>query len=139
MSHGNADLFSVSRDNALDFELDQIAVGAGTKQVLFNALMASLRDGDEVIVPSPYWTSYPDMVKLAGGTPVIVRCVQNAGFKMSAQQLEQAITPRTKWLMFSSPSNPTGATYTAQEMAALAQVLLAHPHVHVCVTTCTSI
>lgn len=119
------------RDNALHYELDQIAVGAGTKQVLFNALMATVSGADEVIVPAPYWTSYPDMVKLAGGTPVIVRCDQVSGFKMSPEQLEAAITPRTKWLIFSSPSNPTGATYDANELGALAEVLLGHPHVHV--------
>ena len=119
------------RDNDLDFALDEITVGAGTKQILFNALMASVASGDEVIIPAPYWTSYPDMVKLAGGTPVFVRCVQNAGFKMSAQQLEEAITAKTKWLMFSAPSNPTGATYSASELAALAEVLLAHPQVNI--------
>lgn len=119
------------RDNALEYELDQITVGAGTKQILFNALMATVSAGDEVIIPAPYWTSYPDMVKLAGGTPVFVRCVQNAGFKMSAEQLEEAITTRTKWLVFSSPSNPTGATYSAAELAPLAEVLLAHPQVHI--------
>jgi aspartate aminotransferase len=119
------------RDNALEYELDQITVAAGTKQILFNALMATVSAGDEVIIPAPYWTSYPDMVKLAGGTPVVVRCVQNAGFKMSAGQLEEAITARTKWLVFSSPSNPTGATYSAAELAPLAEVLLAHPQVHI--------
>jgi len=120
-----------ARDNGLDYGLDQIAVGAGTKQVLFNTLMATVSKGDEVIVPAPYWTSYPDMIKLAGGTPVIVRCVQNAGFKLSPQQLAEAITPRTKWLVFNSPGNPTGAVYSAGELTALAEVLLAHPHVHV--------
>ena len=119
------------RDNDLDFALDEIAVGSGTKQVIFNALMASVSTGDEAIIPAPYWSSYPDMLKLAGGTPVFVRCVQNAGFKMSPQQLEEAITTRTKWLMFSSPSNPTGATYSIDELKALAQVLLAHPHVNI--------
>ncbi len=119
------------RDNDLDFALDEIAVGAGTKQVLFNALMASVGSGDEVIIPSPYWSSYPDMVGIAGGTPVIVRCVQNAGFKMSPEQLEEAITAKTKWLMFSSPSNPTGATYSERELKALSEVLLAHPHVNI--------
>ena len=98
------------RDNALEFGPDQITVGAGTKQVLFNALMATVGHDDQVIIPAPYWTSYPDMVKLAGGTPVFVDCAEDAGFKMSPEQLEQAISPRTKWLLFSSPSNPTGAT-----------------------------
>ena len=117
------------RDNNLDYGLDQIAVGAGTKQILFNCLMATVSQGDEAIVPAPYWASYPDMVQLAGGTPVIVDCVQNNHFKMRPEQLEEAITPNTKWLMFSSPSNPTGATYSKEEMKALAEVLLAHPHV----------
>ena len=119
------------RDNGLDFALDEITVGAGTKQILFNALMATVSSGDEVIIAAPFWTSYPDMVRLAGGTPVIVRCGQNSGYKLSAAQLESAITPRTKWLLFNSPSNPTGATYSAEELAPLAEVLLAHPHVHV--------
>ncbi|MGI9334261.1 MAG: aminotransferase class I/II-fold pyridoxal phosphate-dependent enzyme [Gammaproteobacteria bacterium] len=119
------------RDNGLEYGLDQIAVGAGTKQVLFNALMATVSGGDEVIVPAPYWTSYPDMVKLAGGTPVFVRCEQSAGFKMSPAQLEAAITSRTKWLIFSSPANPTGATYDVNELTQLAEVLLRYPRVHV--------
>jgi aspartate aminotransferase len=119
------------RDNGLDFALDEITVGAGTKQVLFNALMATVSAGDEVIVAAPYWTSYPDMVRLAGGTPVIVRCGQNAGYKIAPEQLAAAITPRTKWLLFNSPSNPTGATYSAGELQGLAEVLLARPHVHV--------
>jgi len=119
------------RDNGLEYGLDQIAVGSGTKQVLFNALMATVAGGDEVIIPAPFWASYPDMVKLAGGTPVIVQCGQNNRFKMRAEQLEEAITEQTKWLMFSSPSNPTGATYDEAELRALADVLLEHPHVHV--------
>ncbi|MCH9675254.1 MAG: aminotransferase class I/II-fold pyridoxal phosphate-dependent enzyme [Gammaproteobacteria bacterium] len=119
------------RDNGLDFGLNEITVGSGTKQVLFNALMATVEGGDEVIVSSPYWTSYPDMVQLAGGTPVIVECGQNQQFKMRPEQLEAAITPQTKWLMFSSPSNPTGATYSPSELSALAEVLMRHPHVHV--------
>ena len=119
------------RDNGLDFALDEITVGAGTKQILFNALMATVSEGDEVIIPSPFWASYPDMVKLAGGTPVFVRGAQNAGFKISPDQLAQAITPRTKWFVFSSPSNPTGAVYDPDHIKALAEVILAHPHVHV--------
>lgn len=119
------------RDNGLDYAMDEIAVGAGTKQVLFNALMATVSASDEVIIPAPYWTSYPDMVKLAGGTPVIVPCPQSAGFKMSPAQLRDAITDKTKWLLFSSPSNPTGACYSRQALAALAQIVLEHPHVHV--------
>ena len=96
------------RDNNLDYGMDQIAVGSGTKQILFNCLMATVSAGDETIIPAPYWASYPDMVQLAGGTPVIVDCGQNNLFKVRPEQLKEAITPNTKWLMFSSPSNPTG-------------------------------
>ncbi len=119
------------RDNGLDYELDQIAVGSGSKQVLFNALMATVSAGDEVIIPGPYWASYPDMVKLAGGTPVFVLAGQNEKFKMRPEELEAAITPQTKWLMFCSPSNPTGAAYSQAELRALADVLLRHPGVHI--------
>ena len=111
--------------------MDQIAVGSGTKQILFNCLMATVSAGDETIIPAPYWASYPDMVQLAGGTPVTVDCGQNNLFKMRPEQLEEAITPNTKWLMFSSPSNPTGATYSLDELKALADVLLANPHVYI--------
>ncbi|MEM7255046.1 MAG: aminotransferase class I/II-fold pyridoxal phosphate-dependent enzyme [Pseudomonadota bacterium] len=119
------------RDNQLDYALDEITVGSGTKQVLFNALMATVEAGDEVIVAAPFWTSYPDMVQLAGGTPVIVHCGQNQKFKMGPAELAEAITPNTKWLLFSSPSNPTGATYSASELRELADVLLDHPHVNI--------
>ena len=119
------------RDNELDYGLDQITVGSGTKQVLFNALMATVAKGDEVIVPGPYWTSYPDMVQLAGGTPVFISAGQNHRFKIRPEALDDAITARTKWLVFSSPSNPTGATYDRAELRAIADVLLDHPHVHV--------
>jgi aspartate aminotransferase len=119
------------RDNDLDYGLDQITAGSGTKQILFNCLMATVSQGDEVIIPAPYWASYPDMVLLTGGTPVIVSCGQNNQFKMRPEQLEEAITDKTKWLMFSSPSNPTGATYSSDELRALADVLLRHPHVHI--------
>jgi aspartate aminotransferase len=119
------------RDNDLDYGLDQLTAGSGTKQILFNALMATVGAGDEVIIPAPYWASYPDMVQLAGGTPVIVNCGQNNLFKMRAEQLEEAITENTKWLMFCMPSNPTGAVYTPDEMRTLADVLLKHPHVHI--------
>jgi aspartate aminotransferase len=119
------------RDNGLDYGLDQIAVGAGAKQVLFNALMATVSAGDEAIVPGPYWASYPDMIQLAGGTPVFVNCGPNSQFKMRPEQLDEAITPNTKWLMFCMPGNPTGATYSPEEMRALADVLLEHPHVHI--------
>ena len=119
------------RDNDLRYDLDQIAVGSGSKQVLFNALMATVSSGDEVIIPGPYWTSYPDMVKLAGGTPVFVVAGQNEKFKVRPEELEAAITPKSKWLMICSPSNPTGAAYSWNELRNLADVLLRHPHVHV--------
>ena len=119
------------RDNGLDYALDQIAVGAGSKQILFNALMATVSAGDEVVIPGPYWASYPDMVKLAGGTPVFVLAGQNEKFKVRPEELDAAIGPETKWLMFCSPGNPTGAAYSRAELGALAEVLLSHPHVHV--------
>ncbi|MGM0559891.1 MAG: aspartate transaminase [Pseudomonadota bacterium] len=118
-------------DNGLDYESDQITVGTGGKQILYNALMATLDPGDEVIIPAPYWVSYPDMVLLAEGEPVIVSCPQNNGFKLMAEDLEKAITPRTKWIILNSPSNPTGAGYSHADMKALTDVLVRHPHVHV--------
>ena len=124
-----ADKFA--RDNGLTYATDQISVGTGGKQILYNALMATLDPGDEVIVPAPYWVSYPDMVALAGGTPVIVPAGPEQGFRITPEQLEAAITPRTKWLIFNSPSNPTGAGYDRDQIAALAAVLLRHPHVWV--------
>jgi aspartate aminotransferase len=117
------------RDNQLNYGLDQITVNVGGKQTIFNAMMATLDVGDEVVIPSPYWVSYPDIVLLAGATPVIVTCGIDAGHKLSAAALEAAITPRTKWLILNSPSNPTGAAYTAAELRALADVLLRHPQV----------
>ena len=119
------------RDNALDYTPAQVSVGTGGKQVLYNALMATLNPGDEVIVPAPYWVSYPDMVLLAGGTPVTVACGIESAFKMTPDQLEAAITPRTKWLIFNSPSNPTGAGYSHDELKGLTDVLMRHPHVWV--------
>lgn len=119
------------RENGLTYTLDQITVGTGGKQVLYNALMATLNPGDEVIVPAPYWVSYPDMVNLAEGTPVIVNCGENSGFKLSADALKASITPKTKWVILNSPSNPTGAGYTREELRALADVLLDNPHVWV--------
>ena len=119
------------RDNDLNYDLDQITVGAGSKQVLFNALMATVTLGDEVIIPGPYWTSYPDMVKLAGGTPVCVMAGQNENFKIRPEELRAAITAKTKWLMICSPNNPTGATYSWNQLQELAEVLLHHPQVHV--------
>jgi len=119
------------RDNDLDYTPEQITVGTGGKQVLYNALMATLDAGDEVIIPAPYWVSYPDMVLLAEGEPVIVPCHQNNGFKLMAEDLEKAITPKTKWVILNSPSNPTGSAYSREDMQALTDVLKRHPHVWV--------
>src|SRR5579859_365540 len=119
------------RENGLTYGIDQITVGAGGKHVLFNALMATVGPGDEVIVPAPYWVSYPDMTILAEGTPVIVECPAADGFKLRPEALERAISPKTKWLILNSPSNPTGAAYSRAELKALADVLMKHPHVHV--------
>lgn len=119
------------RENALSYTPAQVTVGTGGKQVLYNALMATLNAGDEVIIPAPYWVSYPDMVLLAGGTPVVVECSLENRFKITAEQLEQAISPKTKWFLFNSPSNPTGAGYNREELKALTDVLLRHPHVWV--------
>jgi aspartate aminotransferase len=119
------------RDNDLDYKPSQISVGTGGKQVLFNALMATVNPGDEVIVPAPYWMSYPGIVMLAGGTPVIVQGDAAKGFKLQAAALEKAITPKTKWLILNSPSNPSGAAYSHSEMKALTDVLVKYPHVWV--------
>ncbi len=118
-----------ARDNGLHYALDQISVNVGGKHTLFNALVASVDAGDEVIIPAPYWVSYPDIVNYAGGTPVILPAGANQLYKILPEQLEAAITPNTRWLILNSPSNPTGAAYSAAELAALAQVLLRHPHV----------
>ncbi len=117
------------RENGLDYKPSQITVGTGGKQTLFNALMATLNPGDEVIIPAPYWVSYPDMVLLCGGTPVPVVAGIETAFKITPAQLEAAITPKTKWFIFNSPSNPTGAGYTAAEVKGLTDVLMRHPHV----------
>ena len=119
------------RENNLDYKPNQIIVSTGGKQVLYNALMVTLNPGDEVIIPAPYWVSYPDMVLLAGGEPVIVPTRMEDGFKMKPEALEKAITPRTKWIIFNSPSNPTGAAYTKAELKAVTDVLVRHPHVWV--------
>lgn len=117
------------RENGLKYTPAQVTVGTGGKQILYNALVATLNPGDEVIIPAPYWVSYPDMVLLAGGTPVSVAAGMETGFKLTPEQLEAAITPRTKWFIFNSPSNPTGAAYTRAELAALCEVLMRHPQV----------
>jgi aspartate aminotransferase len=119
------------RENGLTYKPNQITVGTGGKQVLYNALMATLNPGDEVIIPAPYWVSYPEMVALAGGTPVPVVCTAEFGFKLQPAALEAAITPKTKWIILCSPSNPTGSAYTRAELRVLTDVLLKHPHVWV--------
>jgi len=117
------------RENGLTYAPDQVVVGTGGKQILFNAMMATVNPGDEVIIPAPYWVSYPDIVYLAEGTPVIVPTDAANGFRLSPEVLDKAITPKTKWLILNSPSNPTGAAYTEAQLRALADVLLRHPHV----------
>lgn len=119
------------RNNQLSYEADQIIVGCGGKQVIYNALSATLNPGDEVLIPAPYWVSYPDMALLTGGKPVILETTAQSGFKLTPQALEKAITPRSKWLILNSPSNPTGAVYRADELRLLAQVIRKHPHLWV--------
>lgn len=119
------------RENGLDYEPSQVSVATGGKQILYNALMATLNPGDEVVIPAPYWVSYPDMVLLGGGEPVIVPSRLEDGFKISPEALEAAISPKTKWFVFNSPSNPTGAGYSRDELRALTEVLLRHPQVWV--------
>ena len=117
------------RDNGLDFESSQISVGAGGKQIITNAFAATLNPGDEVIVPAPYWVTYPDSVKVWGGKPVVIQCPQTQNFKVLPEQLDAAICERTKWFVLNSPSNPSGATYDANELTELSNVLRRHPHV----------
>ncbi len=119
------------RDNDLSYTPEQIIVGTGAKQVLFNAFLATINPGDEVIIPAPYWVSYPAMVNIAGGKPVHVICDQDHDFKLTPEQLETTITPKTKWVLLNSPSNPSGAVYSYDEMKALTDVLVHHPHVHI--------
>ncbi|MEM1361455.1 MAG: pyridoxal phosphate-dependent aminotransferase, partial [Pseudomonadota bacterium] len=119
------------RDNGLTYAPSQVSVGTGGKQILYNALVATLNPGDEVVIPAPYWVSYPDMVLLCGGEPVTAETSSQTGYKLMADQLEAAITPKTKWLIFNSPSNPTGAAYTEAELKELTDVLMRHPHVWV--------
>ena len=119
------------RDSGLDYKPEEIIISTGGKQVIFNAFLATLDKGDEVIIPSPCWVSYPDIVSLADGTPVLVPCGQNNGFKLRAEDLEAAITPKTKWFMINNPCNPTGAAYNAEELRAICDVLLRHPNVWV--------
>ena len=119
------------RDNGLDYVPSQVSVGTGGKQILYNALMATMNPGDEVVIPAPYWVSYPDMVLLAGGEPVIAPARLEDDFKLTPEALEKAITPKTKWFIFNSPSNPTGAGYSRAELKALTNVVMRHPHVWV--------
>lgn len=119
------------RENGLDYEPAQVHIGVGGKQVLFNAILATVNAGDEVLIPAPYWVSYPDMVLIAGGTPVFVECNEGESFKLTAEKLESAITDKTKWLILNSPSNPSGAAYTEADLRAVADVLLKHPQVWV--------
>lgn len=117
------------RDNTLEYSPEQISIGTGGKQILYNALMTTLNPGDEVIIPAPYWVSYPDMVLLAGGTPIVAAASIENNYKLTAQELESSISDKTKWFIFNSPSNPTGAGYSREELKALTDVLLKYPHV----------
>ena len=118
-------------ENNLDYQIDQITVGTGGKQVIYNAMMATLNEGDEVIIPAPYWVSYPDIVLLAGGTPIILECNEKQGFKINPSELEKSITKKTKWIILNSPSNPTGACYSKEEIKEIGKVLEKHPHVFI--------
>ena len=119
------------KENNLDYTIDQITVGAGGKHVIYNAMMATLNEGDEVIVPAPYWVSYPDIVLLAGGKPVVMECNEKQGFKINPSDLEKFITPKTKWIILNSPSNPTGACYSEKDIREIAKVLEKHTHVYI--------
>ncbi|RED13315.1 pyridoxal phosphate-dependent aminotransferase [Pontivivens insulae] len=119
------------RENGLSYTPAQVSVGSGGKQTLYNALVATLNEGDEVLIPAPYWVSYPDMVLLAGGTPVVIEASVEADYRITPEQLEAAITPQTKWFIFNSPSNPSGAGYSREQLKALTEVLMRHPHVWV--------
>ena len=119
------------RENNLEYQVDQITVGAGGKHVIYNAMVATLNEGDEVVIPAPYWVSYPDIVLLAGGTPVILECDEKQGFKIDVSELEKSITKKTKWIILNSPSNPTGACYSEDDIREIAKVLTKYPHVYI--------
>ena len=119
------------RENNLDYQVDQITVGAGGKHVIYNAMVATLNEGDEVIIPTPYWVSYPDIVLLAGGTPITLECNEKQGFKINPFDLEKYITKKTKWIILNSPSNPTGACYSEDDIREIAKVLNKYPHVYI--------
>ena len=119
------------RENNLVYQIDQITVGTGGKQVIYNAMMATINEGDEVIIPAPYWVSYPDIVLLAGGTPVILKCDEKQGFKINPRELEKSITKKTKWIILNSPSNPTGACYSEEEVREIGKILENHPNVFI--------
>ena len=119
------------RENNLVYQIDEITVGTGGKQVIYNAMMATINEGDEVIIPAPYWVSYPDIVLLAGGTPVILECSAKQGFKINPQDLKKSITKKTKWIILNSPSNPTGACYSEKDIREIGKILKDHPHVYI--------
>ena len=119
------------RENNLDYQAEQVTVGAGGKHVIYNAMVSTLNEGDEVVIPAPYWVSYPDIVLLAGGTPVILECNEKQGFKINPLELEKTITKKTKWIILNSPSNPTGACYSENDIKEIAKVLIKHPQVYI--------
>ena len=119
------------RENKLNYELNEISVGTGGKQIIYNAMMATVNAGDEIIIPAPYWVSYPDIVLLAGGNPIIVKCSENENFKITPEKLKNSITNKTKWLILNSPSNPTGSCYSENEIKSLAKVLIENKQVHI--------
>jgi aspartate aminotransferase len=127
----NAIIKKFKRENNLDYQVDQITVGAGGKHVIYNAMVVTLNEGDEVVIPAPYWVSYPDIVLLAGGTPKILECNEKQGFKINPLELEKIITKKTKWIIINSPSNPTGTCYSEDDIREIAKVIIKHPHVYI--------
>jgi aspartate aminotransferase len=127
----NAIIKKFKRENNLDYQVDQVTVGAGGKHVIYNAMVATLNEGDEVVIPAPYWVSYPDIVLLAGGTPIILKCTEKQGFKINPLELEKSITKKTKWIILNSPSNPTGSCYSEEDIREIAKVLIKYPQVHI--------